>query len=109
AGGLMSFVLRVNPATGSLEVVSVFAASIVGGLQSLLGGVVGGYLVGLSETVGTRLLGELLGITGIAAYRKVVSLALIVVVLLVVPEGIMGVDWRSILRKLKNRAKGERS
>jgi len=105
AGGLMSFVLRINPATGSLEVVSVFAASIVGGLQSLLGGVVGGYLVGLSETIGTRLLGELLGLTGITAYRKVVSLALIVVVLLVAPEGLMGVNWRKLLRRMRGKAR----
>lgn len=103
AGGLLSFVLRINPVVGSEEVVSVFAASIVGGLQSLLGAVLGGYLVGLSETLGTGMLAEALNMPGLVVYRKVVSLSLIVIVLLLAPEGLMGVNWRKFVKRVTLR------
>jgi len=89
AGALMGITERMNPATGSLEVVVVFAASIVGGLESLAGAVAGGYLVGLSETLGTRYIGALLGIN-LYVYRKAVPLLLIIVTLLLAPRGLAG-------------------
>lgn len=99
AGGMMAFVQRINPATGSIEVVAVFAASIVGGLHSLLGAVVGGYVVGLSETLLTKILGDLTGID-LVAYKRAVPLIFIIVTLLVAPEGIMGVDWKRLAKKI---------
>ncbi|RUM47023.1 MAG: branched-chain amino acid ABC transporter permease [Hyperthermus sp.] len=99
AGALMAFVVRINPVTGSDEVVAIFAASIVGGLQSLLGGVVGGYIVGLSSTLGTKWLGDLVGVD-LAAYKRAVPLIFIIIVLLVAPQGLMGVDWSRLRRRI---------
>lgn len=104
AGGMMAFVQRINPATGSIEVVAVFAASIVGGLHSLLGAVIGGYVVGLSETLLTKILGDLTGVD-LVAYKRAVPLIFIIVTLLVAPEGIMGVDWKRLAKKMLGRSK----
>ena len=106
AGALMAFVVRMNPLTGSAEVVAVFAASIVGGLQSLLGGVVGGYIVGLTATIGTQLLSVVSGVD-LTVYKRAIPLILIIIVLLVAPEGVMGADWsrlRKRLLRLRSRA-----
>ena len=89
AGGLMLMNLKVGPVTGSDEVVSVFAASIVGGLQSLWGAVLGGYTVGLSATVLTQIATYLTGFN-FTLYKRAVPLILIIIVLLVAPEGLAG-------------------
>lgn len=102
AGGMMAFAERLNPATGSIEVVAVFAASIVGGLNSLAGAVVGGYVVGLSETILTKLVGDLIGVD-LVAYKRAVPLIFIIVTLLVAPEGLMGIEWRRSLSRLARR------
>ncbi len=98
-GAMMAFTERMNPMTGSAEVVAVFAASIVGGLHSLLGAVVGGYIVGLSETLLTHWLGQLIGVN-LDAYKRAVPLLFIIVTLLLAPEGVMGVDWRKVLQRI---------
>ncbi len=97
-GGLMAFAEKLNPITGSTEIVAVFAASIVGGLQSLLGAVIGGYIVGLSETLGAYLL-------GLSAYRRAIPMVFIIVTLLFAPEGIAGIDWRRVLSKIRGSRK----
>jgi len=102
AGGMMAFVQRINPATGSIEVVAVFAASIVGGLHSLLGAVVGGYVVGLSETLLTKIISDITGVN-LVAYKRAVPLIFIIVTLLVAPEGIMGVNWRRVFSRRRRR------
>ncbi len=102
AGGMMAFVQRINPATGSIEVVAVFAASIVGGLHSLLGAVVGGYVVGLSETLLTKILSDITGVN-LVTYKRAVPLIFIIVTLLVAPEGIMGINWRRLFSRIRSR------
>jgi branched-chain amino acid transport system permease protein len=109
AGGMMAFVQRINPATGSIEVVAVFAASIVGGLHSLLGAVVGGYIVGMSETLLTKIISDITGFD-LVAYKRAVPLIFIIVTLLVAPEGIMGVNWRRLFSRFLSlllRRRGE--
>jgi len=59
-----------------------FAAVVVGGLGSIPGAILGGYLVGLLEGIGVLVVGS--------HYRDAIAAALIVVVLLLRPRGLLG-------------------
>jgi len=89
SGLLISLVVTGYTAAGMTMVVSFFAGSIVGGLFSIFGSLLGGLLVGLSEFLGISLLGSVLG-GWIYAYRPVIPLAAMAITLLLKPEGLAG-------------------
>ncbi|WP_240910567.1 MULTISPECIES: branched-chain amino acid ABC transporter permease [unclassified Thermococcus] len=97
-GAVLPFLQETVPGTGGFIIVSVFAASIVGGLKNISGGLIGGYIIGLSESLVTFGLSDVLG-TGILVYGKVVSLMIMIAVLLLMPEGMTGTKvWRRLMR-----------
>jgi branched-chain amino acid transport system permease protein len=77
----------------------MFSASILGGLLNIYGAVVGGFLVGLVEVLGTTYLGQYVGLWMIP-YRPSLPLVMMVIVLMVAPLGIGGVS-RSRFRRGK--------
>lgn len=95
AGCLLPFRQEIVPLTGSIIIVSIFAASIVGGLASIYGALIGGYIVGISESLVTYQLSTVIG-SGVLVYSKVVSLIVLVVMLILAPQGLTGVKWRKI-------------
>jgi len=95
AGCLLPFKQEIVPATGAIIIVSIFAASIVGGLGSIYGALLGGYVIGLSESLITYELSMVFG-TGILTYSRVVSLVILIITLLVAPTGLIGVNWRKV-------------
>ncbi len=97
AGCLLPFKQEIVPATGAIIIVSIFAASIVGGLSSIVGALLGGYIVGLSESLVTYALSLIFG-TGILVYSKVVSLIILVITLLLIPKGLVSVKWRKVIK-----------
>ena len=104
-----------NPDMGGKLIVSTFAASIVGGLSSIYAAVLGGFLIGLAEILGTSYIASWLG-AWVIPYRPLIPLIAIVVTLLLTPRGLVGVNWRGVavsLRKLASqrgiRAKSEAS
>ena len=60
AGSLIVFYLPVGPNFANSFIISIFAASILGGL-SIYGAVVGGMVIGTSQIVVTSYLGSILG------------------------------------------------
>ncbi len=98
AGCLLPFRQEIVPATGGIIIVSIFAASIVGGISNLYGALVGGYLIGLSESMITFELSTIFG-TNVLLYSRVISLAILVATLVLAPQGIVSVRWRRIWRK----------
>ncbi|ADC66279.1 inner-membrane translocator [Ferroglobus placidus DSM 10642] len=92
AGALLPFKQEIVQSTGALIIVSIFAASIVGGLSSILGAILGGYLIGISETLVTFYLSKLFG-TGVLVYSKLVPLVILIVVLLYIPQGLVSIRW----------------
>jgi branched-subunit amino acid ABC-type transport system permease component len=60
----------------------IFAAAILGGIGSPYGAMVGALLIGLAEELSTALIPT--------AYKPAVSLIILVLVLLVRPQGIFG-------------------
>jgi branched-chain amino acid transport system permease protein len=60
----------------------LFAAVILGGVGSIWGAVLGGFIVGLAESASVTLIG--------AEYRAGASFAVLIAILLVRPRGIFG-------------------
>lgn len=89
AGDLLPLWFIGNPDTGSYILVSIFAASVTGGLYSLYGAILGGYIVGLAEVLGTGRLALLLG-AWVIPYRPVIPLIVMVITLMVIPRGVAG-------------------
>lgn len=84
--GIMLGVLfvTVTPNTGFNLLLPIFAGVILGGVESVYGAMVGSYVVGLAMSVGIFYL----PISGI--HRVSVAFLVLIVILLIKPEGIMG-------------------
>lgn len=100
SGCLLPFRQEIVPATGSIVIVSIFAGSIVGGIYSLAGSILGAYLIGFSETLITYYLSSVFDVS-ILLYSRVISLIILSITLLLAPRGIAEVKlWKyfSLLR-----------
>jgi branched-chain amino acid transport system permease protein len=93
AGTLLPFRQEIVPASGAIIIVSIFASSIVGGLSSIYGALIGGYIIGVSESLITFSLSSILG-SGVLVYAKVVSLTMLVLTLIFIPKGVTSIKWR---------------
>ena len=99
AGVMMSLWFQGDPSLGAFLIPSIFAASIVGGFMSIYGAIAGGILVGVTEIFGTRFLAGEFG-SWLIAYRPLVPLVFIVVMLMIAPNGLASVDWHKLARRL---------
>ncbi|WP_336022898.1 branched-chain amino acid ABC transporter permease [Halobellus salinisoli] len=82
AGALLSMLFPIDPYVGWSYLLKTFAVVVLGGVGSVLGTLVGGLVLGVSENLGALYLG--------GGYRNVVSLLIFLAVLLVKPEGLFG-------------------
>ena len=101
SGGLLPLYIPGNPDVGTQLIVSMFAASTVGGLFNIYGAVVGGVLIGFTELLGTTYLSSIVG-SWVIAYRRIVPLIAIAITLLLSPRGILGVDWKKALNSIRS-------
>ncbi|MXR22469.1 branched-chain amino acid ABC transporter permease [Halobacterium bonnevillei] len=86
AGVLLGwYASNLSPNMGFNLLLPVFAAVIVGGIDSPYGAALGGLLIGISMDVGVYLLPS-----GFATYRTAIAFVILVAVLLVKPEGLWG-------------------
>ncbi len=92
SGGLLVLFMEGTTTIGFDSVVYYFAGSIVGGLYSIYGGLLGGALVGVSERFLTFLLSY--WIPDIIAYRFAIPMMMLVVTLLIYPKGLAGLVRR---------------
>jgi branched-chain amino acid transport system permease protein len=99
---------QVNPYMGFTPVLKAFIAAVIGGFGSIAGAVLGGYVLGFLEVLVTALagLGDLLPAgsvppevkaflqqwlpSSLASYRDAVVFIVLILVLLVRPQGILG-------------------
>ncbi len=88
AGVLVAPLITLSPDMG-LIAIKGFAAAILGGFQSLAGAIVGGILLGIIETAA--------GVYISSAMKDVASYALLILVILLLPQGIIG---RAVARKV---------
>ncbi len=87
AGFFLPFRIPTSPDLGFIILLPIFAASILGGINSLSGAVVGGYIVGFSEILGTYLLSQP-PINLSTAYRPAIPFTILIITLLLLPQGI---------------------
>ena len=82
AGFLLAPLFFVTTTVGFAVMLKAFAACIIGGFGSLQGAVIGGLFVGVAETF-------LAGYVS-SAYKDVLTFALLIIVLIVLPQGLFG-------------------
>lgn len=100
SGALLPLWFPGTPDMGARHIVSTFAASIVGGLFSIYGAVLGGFLIGMAEILGTSYLASWLG-AWVLPYRPLVPLIAIVITLILAPSGLVGVNWRNLVSSVR--------
>ncbi len=74
--------MTVFPYSGSLPGLKCFVAAVIGGIGSIPGAVVGGFILGLGETA--------LVAMGYSTFSDAFTFVLLIVMLLVRPTGIFG-------------------
>ncbi len=110
AGGLAGIVgvfipyrITANPQVGWDLLLRGFAASVLGGLSSIYGAIIGGAIIGFAEIVGIYMLSQP-PINLPVAYRPSIPYLTLIITLLIIPKGITGIDLSSIKNKFR---KGE--
>jgi branched-chain amino acid transport system permease protein len=84
AGGVMVALAipRIDPLMGLMTGLKAFVAAVLGGIGNIPGAMLGGMLIGLMETW--------LGATAYSTYRDAVAFAVLILILLFRPAGILG-------------------
>lgn len=82
AGGLIGPVILVFPTMGSLMIVKAFVIIILGGMGSVAGAIIGGFLLGLVESLATGFLSP--------SYKDLYAFLFLVIVLAIRPTGFFG-------------------
>jgi branched-chain amino acid transport system permease protein len=82
AGGLYGVVSQINPYIGATLTAKSFAISIIGGLDSPLGVIVGGLALGIVESLTALYIGP--------TFTNVASFGILVLVLIIRPTGLLG-------------------
>ena len=99
-GAIASMTITGTPVMGNMIIVTMFAGSILGGLYSAYGSLLGGFVVGIAEYVGTWLLASYWG-GWLLGYRMVIPLIIMAGTLLAFPRGLAGLPWGALLVALK--------
>jgi len=82
AGVLYGIIFPFNPYIGALPTIKAFAIIILGGLGSIPGAVIGGLLYGIAEQTAAITIGSI--------WRDAVAFAVLIIVLVLRPEGLFG-------------------
>jgi branched-chain amino acid transport system permease protein len=82
AGGLYGIIYPFDYQVGAMPTIIAFAIIIMGGLGSIKGAIIGGLLYGITEQMATLFLG--------GTWGSAVAFALLIVVLVIRPNGIFG-------------------
>jgi branched-chain amino acid transport system permease protein len=101
AGSFYTLWLPGSVDSGSKLIVEIFSASVLGGLASIYGAVLGGLIIGASEILvtdaGTRLFGS-----WVLVYQKGIPLVIMVITLLFLPQGLVSIDWANLPRRISS-------
>jgi len=84
AGGVLNAVYQgsINPLMGLMVGLKAFVAAVLGGIGSIPGAALGGFLMGLAET-GVVVIGK-------SQYQDAIAFAVLILVLLLRPSGLLG-------------------
>ncbi|MCY7307965.1 MAG: branched-chain amino acid ABC transporter permease [Rhodoferax sp.] len=82
AGVFAGITVQLRPTMGEDLLLPLFAAVILGGIGSVWGAVLGGFIVGLAESASVSIVG--------AEYRAAAAFVVLILILLVRPNGLFG-------------------
>jgi branched-chain amino acid transport system permease protein len=91
AGALMGPVFNVTPVMGVIPVIKAYVVVVLGGLGSIPGAILGALILGQVETFATVLIPDT---TRALAYKDAYGLLVLILVLLVRPQGLFGTRER---------------
>ncbi len=86
AGALIGPLAMVYPTMGDTLIVKAFVITILGGMGSIFGAIIGGYILGLIEALGAMYIS--------VDYKDAFAFAVLVLVLAVRPQGLFGKSHR---------------
>jgi branched-chain amino acid transport system permease protein len=91
AGGVLTaqYNPKIEPLMGIMTGLKAFVAAVLGGIGNIPGAVLGGLLIGAAETLVVGY-GSYLGVP--STYRDAVAFAILILVLLVRPDGLLGTN-----------------
>ena len=72
----------IDPLMGMTPGIKAFVAAVLGGIGLIPGAAIGGFVIGILETLSNAL--------GLSTYRDAIVYAVLIVILLVRPAGILG-------------------
>ncbi len=90
AGAMLPLYFMSTPETGNQLMPSVMAGSLLGGLDSVYGAIIGGLIIGSSEILLTTWGSQNIGIW-VGEYRSIIPLCVLIIVLLLEPKGLNNV------------------
>jgi branched-chain amino acid transport system permease protein len=103
AGSISSLWYIGNTDTGAnVFLISIFSAAVIGGLSNIYGAVVGGFAIGVAQSVIIRELAGSIG-TWIIPYQPLIPLIAMIATLLIAPSGITGINLRILGKKLRRQ------
>ncbi len=83
AGVMMGmFYLQIKPTMGFVPGIKAFTSAVLGGIGNIPGAMIGGYVLGIAEVVSIQFIP--------AVYKDVVAFAILILVLIFKPTGILG-------------------
>ncbi|MBP1450235.1 MAG: branched-chain amino acid ABC transporter permease, partial [Thermoproteus sp.] len=88
AGIFMGMIFPVTEELGWLRLPIIFVAAIVGGLSSIYGGLIGGYIVGFSMVLGWNYVLSPLNLP--PEYELAIPFLIVIITLLLAPQGVAG-------------------
>lgn len=88
AGGVLyaSAYPQIDPTMGAMPGLKAFVAAVLGGIGSVPGAMIGGYILGIAETMTKGFLSS--------QFADAISFSILIVILLLKPTGIMGEKFR---------------
>jgi branched-chain amino acid transport system permease protein len=81
-GVLYGTIFAVFPTMGALPTLKAFAITILGGMGNIRGAIFGGFILGVAETLGGNYLSM--------EYKNAIGFVMIILVLLIIPQGLFG-------------------
>lgn len=82
AGAILSMLFPMGPYVGWSYLLKAFAVVVLGGVGSVIGTLLGGIVLGVSENVGALLIG--------GSYRNIVAYTIFLAILILRPQGLFG-------------------
>jgi branched-chain amino acid transport system permease protein len=79
---MIGLTIQLRPSIGFDLLLPLFAAAILGGIGSIYGAVLGGLVIGISESLAVQIVGP--------EYRAAISFGVLFLILLLRPQGILG-------------------